>query len=52
MGHRTRRHDYKFVKLVRNVYGEEASLVVALHIGCDMGLVTNADVALWEKLVQ
>jgi len=51
-GHRTRRHDYAFVQVVRNVYGEEGGLVAALHIACDIGLVTNADVALWEKLLE
>ena len=50
-GHRTRRHDYAFVERVTRLYGEEGRLVAGLHIACDMGLVTNADVALWERLV-
>lgn len=50
-GHRTQRHDYDFVERVTRLYGEEGGLVAALHIACDMGLVTNADVALWERIV-
>ena len=50
-GHRMRRHDYAFVQLVTNIYGQEGRLVAGLHIACDMGLVTNADVAVWERLV-
>ena len=49
-GHRAKRHDYAFVELARKLYGMEGGLEAALHIACDMGVVTIADVRIWEKL--
>lgn len=47
-GHRAKRHDYAFVELMTKLYGEEGGLEAALHVACDMGLVTMADVRTWE----
>ena len=47
-GHRAKRHDYAFVKFAGELYGERGRLEAALHIACDMGIVTMADVRLWQ----
>ena len=51
-GHRQKRHDYHAVQSIERRYGKERGLEAALHIACDMGLVTNADLNLWEKLLK
>lgn len=50
-GHRAKRHDYAFVELAIKLYGQESGLEAALHIACDMGVVTMRDVRIWEKLL-
>ncbi len=51
-GHRQKRHDYHAVESMEKRYGKGRGLEAALHIACEMGLVTNADVNLWEKLLK
>ena len=51
-GHRVKRHDYAFVQFATKLYGEEGGLEAALHIACDMGIVTISDVKLWAKLLR
>lgn len=50
-GHRAKRHDYAFVELAIKLYGQESGLEAALHVACDMGVVTMRDVRIWEKLL-
>lgn len=50
-GHRAKRHDYAFVEFAAKLYGEEGGLEAALHIACDMGMVTITDVRIWERLL-
>jgi len=49
-GHRAKRHDYAFVELATKLYGEGGGLEAALHVACDMGVVTMTDIRIWEKL--
>ena len=51
-GHRAKRHDCAFVHFAIKLYGEEGGLEAALHIACDMGVVTMTDVRIWEKLLR
>lgn len=50
-GHRAKRHDYAFIGFAIKLYGEEGGFEAALHIACDMGIVTVKDVRIWEKLL-
>lgn len=50
-GHRAKRHDWDFVEFAIKLYGEEGGLEAALHIACDMAVVTMADVRIWETLL-
>ncbi len=49
-GHRAKRHDYAFVELAIKLYGVEGGLEAALHVACDMGVVTMVDVRIWETV--
>lgn len=45
-GHRLLRHSAEMMDRAQDIYGEEGAREVALHIACDMGVVTKAD--LWR----
>lgn len=50
-GHRTRRHDYKIINTMTDLYGEDGGLEAAFHIACDLNLVTRDDLKLWQGIV-
>ena len=50
-GHRAKRHDYKIISTMDNLYGFEGGLESALHIACDLGLVTKNDLKLWQGVI-
>jgi len=50
-GHRTKRHDYKMIEAMCLLYGKDAKFEVGLHIACDLGVVTNKDVKIWQGLI-
>jgi hypothetical protein len=49
--HRTKRHDYKIINTMVDLYGFEGGLEAALHIACDLGLVTKNDMKVWQGVV-
>ena len=51
-GHREKRHDYDAVRRIARRYGADAGLEAALHVACDMGLVTTADVRTCQELLK
>ena len=51
-GHRTKRHDYKFIEAMVLLYGEDIRFEVALHIACDLGVVSKNDVKIWQALIK
>jgi hypothetical protein len=50
-GHRTKRHDYKMIEVMRILFGEDAIFEVGLHIACDLNVVTIYDVKIWQGLI-
>ena len=49
--HRTKRHDYKIINTMVDLYGFEGGLEAAFHIACDLGLVTKNDLKVWQGVV-
>lgn len=49
--HRTKRHDYKIINTMVDLYGFEGGLEAAFHIACDLGLVTKNDLKVWQGIV-
>ena len=49
-GHRARRHDYKIVTFMGDLYGEEAGLEAAFHIACDLKMVTPDELKIWRGI--
>jgi hypothetical protein len=50
--HRSKRHDYKIITTMQDLYGEGVGLEAAFHIACDMNLVTKEDLKVWQGLIQ
>ena len=49
--HRAKRHDYKIVDTMSDLYGEDAGMEAAFHIACDLKLVTTDDLKIWQKVI-
>jgi len=49
--HRSKRHDYKIINTIADLYGEGAGLEAAFHIACDMNLVTKEDLKIWQGII-
>lgn len=50
-GHRSKRHDYKIIDLMTDLYGDDAGLEAAFHIVCDLKLVTVDDLKIWRGII-
>ncbi len=50
--HRSKRHDYKIITTMQDLYSEEVGLEAAFHIACDMNLVTKKDLEIWQAIIQ
>jgi len=54
-GHRSKRHDYKIIDLMADLYGDEggeaAGVEAAFHIVCDLKLVTEDDLKIWRGII-
>jgi len=51
-GHRLRRHDGQMVEQAGSLYGEDGEREAALHIACDMGVITKEDIEMSQLLLQ
>jgi hypothetical protein len=49
-GHRAKRHDYKIIGFMADLYGEQGGLEAAFHIMCDLRLVTTDDLKVWRGI--
>lgn len=49
--HQILRHNSKTLEFARELYGEEGELEAALHIACDMRVVTVDDIQ-WAKTLR
>jgi len=50
--HRSKRHDYKIITTMQDLYSEDVGLEAAFHIACDMNLVTKEDLKIWQGIIQ
>jgi hypothetical protein len=50
--HRSKRHDYKIINTMDDLYGNDAGLEAAFHIACDLNLVTKDDLKIWQAIIQ
>lgn len=48
-GHRLLRHNFNMIELAEDTYGPDGGREVALHIACDMGIITNGDVTQFQR---
>ena len=49
--HRSKRHDYKIITTMQDLYSEDVGLEAAFHIACDMNLVTKEDLKIWQGII-
>jgi len=49
--HRAKRHDYKIITTMDDLYGEGGGMESAFHIACDLNLVTKDDLKIWQELI-
>jgi len=49
--HRSKRHDYKIITTMQDLYSEDVGLEAAFHIACDMNLVTKEELKVWQGII-
>jgi len=49
--HRAKRHDYKIIRTMTDLYSESGGMEAAFHLACDLNLVTKDDLKVWQGIV-